>query len=98
MPNTQMHQVAIARHRFMSQTHPRSIAPHAVNNRVRIETSTPDAVVAGLGQRGQNIQLTSGVGPFGYGSMIEIQDNGQLISIGTEPRMSTSTGDTDPPE
>lgn len=90
-------QEAIARHRFMTQYHPNSIAPHAVNNRVRIESSTPGTVVAGLRERGQNVELTSGAGPFGYGSMIELQDGGRDVSIATEPRVPTSTGDTDPP-
>lgn len=89
---------AIARHRFVTQAQPGSIAPHNAPNRVRIETTTPGTVVDSLRQRGQDVNLTSGVGPFGYGSMIELIDGGREVSLGIEPRLETSTGQTSPPD
>lgn len=83
---------AISRHRFVTQTVPNSVVPHGVPNRVRIESSTPGDIVSSLRQRGQNVELTAGVGPFGYGSMIELIDDGQNAEIGTETRTDTSTG------
>lgn len=87
---------AISRHRYVTQMQPNSVVPHGVPNSVRVEASTPNDIINSLRGRGQNVELTSGVGPFGYASMIEITENGTNASIGVETRIDTSTGDVRP--
>lgn len=89
---------AIARYRFVTQNTPGSIAPHGTPNQVRVEQSTPDAIVRSLRERGQNVSLQSGSGPFGAGTMIGIAPDRLSAELATEPRVPTSTGEARTPE
>lgn len=88
---------AIARPRFVTQNTPGSIAPHSTPNQVRVEESTPGAVVSGLRERGQNVSLQSGRQPFGSGSMIIVGDDGRSADIGLDPRVPEASGVERPP-
>lgn len=84
--------------RVVTQSHRNSIAPHAVSNQTRVETSMPGGVVDSLRSRGHSLDLTSGAGPFGYGSMIQVSPDGRRVVVATEPRSPTSTAATRPAE
>ena len=88
---------AIERPRFVTQNTPGSIAPHSTPNQVRVEESTPGAVVSGLRDRGQNVSLQSGRQPFGSGSMIIVGDDGRSADVGLDPRIPEASGVERPP-
>ena len=88
---------AIERPRFVTQNTPGSIAPHSTPNQVRVEESTPGAVVSGLRDRGQNVSLQSGRQPFGSGSMIIVGEDGRSADIGLDPRVPEASGVERPP-
>lgn len=93
-------QEALERYRFVSQSHPNGVSPHAVRNRVVVENTMPQAVIDGLRERGQTIavqQLGAEPFPFGFGSMIRIDDGGDAVEFGTDPRIDGSTGELLPP-
>ncbi|MVA75809.1 gamma-glutamyltransferase family protein [Auraticoccus sp. F435] len=88
---------AVEAPRFVTQSQPNSVVPHGVAGTVRIDQSTDADVLRSLRDRGQQLQVTSGAGPFGTGSVVRISDDGQQVELGLDPRAPSASGDTREP-
>lgn len=88
---------ALAAPRVVTQSQPNSVTPHGVPDQTRIDDSVDQDVLDDLRGRGQQLQVTSGSGPFGTGSVIEVTEGGQEVEVGLDPRAPGASGDTREP-
>lgn len=88
---------AVARPRFVTESVPNSVVPHEAPNVINLEEGYPDTVREGLLASGQDVVPGSDPGAFGYGTVVELSPDGSDATLGTDPRVETSTGDTRTP-
>jgi len=89
-------QDAVSRPRFVSTAFPSGTYPYRVKNTLQMESEFPPRLIPELQERGHNVVLDQGI--FGAANMLVIEDDGQRIDTGAEPRTSTSAGEVLSPE
>ncbi|AGB36560.1 gamma-glutamyltransferase family protein [Natronococcus occultus] len=81
-------QAAVDHPRFVSTAFPSTDYPYDADDTLQIETEFPEAVREELAERGHDLE--EGVGMFGTGNVIVLEDD--ELQIGAEPRHSTAEG------
>ncbi len=81
---------AISRPRFVTTAFPATTSPFFVGNSLQMENGFPDGLSDLLRARGHSVQ--EGVGLYGVGHMVVIDETRESAIVGTEPRYPTSSG------
>ncbi|MEF8814690.1 MAG: gamma-glutamyltransferase [Halovenus sp.] len=89
-------QEAVARPRFVSTAFPSGTIPYRVRNTLQMESDFPESVIEDLRERGHDVEVGAGI--FGTANMILVEEDGETLQIGAEPRASTAEGDVLPTE
>jgi len=84
-------QETVDRPRFVSTAFPSGTFPHDVGNTLQMESGFPDPLIAELRERGHDVEVGTGI--FGTANMILVEEGGESLQIGAEPRTSTAEGD-----
>lgn len=83
-------QDAVSHPRFVSTAFPSGTYPYGVKNTLQMEHDFPERTIDALRERGHNVTIGNGI--FGAANMLVLEDAGEQILAGAEPRTSTSKG------
>ncbi|WP_255169270.1 gamma-glutamyltransferase family protein [Natrononativus amylolyticus] len=88
-------QEAIDHPRFVSTAFPSTQYPYEYENTVQVESDYPSALIEELENRGHDVEEG---GSFGSATMIVVDEDGDRVQVGAEPRISTAEGRVSPPD
>lgn len=89
-------QEAVNRPRFVSTAFPSGTFPYDIKNTLQMESGFPGNMINELRERGHRVK--EGQGIFGAANVLVVEEDGERIQAGAEPRTLTSKGSVVSPD